>query len=105
VATQTLTGANFDEKVAGQVAVVKFQADWCGPCRQYTPLFDATAAAFEDRALFGVVDIDANPELARRFEVMSVPTTVLLDAQGQPVDRIVGVVPASRLQETVARQL
>lgn len=78
------TPSEFEALVeAHDVVVVDFSAGWCAPCRAYTPKFLRAARemrrAFpEARAAFVTVDIDRAPEIARRFGVASVPTTVVI---------------------------
>lgn len=86
--------SGFDAAVkAAPVALVDFWADWCGPCRMLAPLVDELAAKYDGRVLVGKVNVDEEPELARRFGVMSIPTVVVL-RNGQEAERIVGVRPA-----------
>ena len=80
----------FAEEVAGDRPVlVDFTASWCAPCRAIAPVLEAVAEDEAERLRVAKVDVDANPELARRFKVMSLPTLVLFD-KGEPVKRIVG---------------
>lgn len=91
----TLTDATFDEATAGTPTLIKFEADWCGPCRVYAPAYKQAAVAYTGGVTFAVVDIDASPETARRFGVMSIPTTIAVDAAGEVVGKLVGVQTAA----------
>ena len=82
----------------GQVTLVDFYADWCGPCKQLEPIVDRVAAGTD--ATVAKVDIDANQGLAAQYGVRSVPT-LLLFADGEPVERLVGVQQESRLRSLV----
>jgi len=85
-----LTSENFDEFVRGESkVVVDFWAEWCGPCQMFIPIFEKVASEMKDKAKFGKVDVDDAPELAQRFQIMSVPT-ILFFKDGQQVDRING---------------
>ncbi len=59
--------------------LVDFYAQWCGPCKAFAPTFEALAERYGGRTEFCRVDVDAAPELARAFQIMSVPTLVLLE--------------------------
>ena len=93
MAVRHLTTADFDQTVAAApLAMVDFLADWCGPCKMLTPTVEALAAQYGDKVLTGKVNVDEEPELARRFGVMSIPTVVFLK-NGVEVERKVGVMP------------
>jgi len=97
--------AEFDAAVeAAPVALVDFWADWCGPCRMLAPLVDELAAKYDGRVLVGKVNVDEEPELARRFGVMSIPTVVVLK-NGQEAERIVGVRPAPAFTAALDKHL
>lgn len=86
--------AEFDAAVAAApLAMVDFWADWCGPCKMLSPTIESIGSQYEDKVLVGKVNVDEEPELARRFGVMSIPTVVFLK-NGQEFDRKVGVMPA-----------
>ena len=87
-----LTTAAFDKAVEQGVVLVDFWATWCGPCRMVAPAVEKIAAQYEGRALVGKVDVDAEPALAQRFGIMSIPTLVVLK-DGREVARTVGVQP------------
>jgi thioredoxin 1 len=75
-----LTTATFDEVVGSseRPVLVDFWAEWCPPCKRFDPVLEALASE-DSRFMLASVDLDANPDLARRFAVMSAPTIVLLD--------------------------
>ena len=86
--------AEFDAAVAAApLAMVDFWADWCGPCKMLSPVVESIGSQYEGKVLVGKVNVDEEPELARRFGVMSIPTVVFLK-NGQEFDRKVGVMPA-----------
>ena len=68
------------------MAMVDFWADWCGPCKMLSPVIESLADQYEGKVLVGKVNVDEEPDLARRFGVMSIPTVVFLK-NGQEFDR------------------
>ncbi|QDX39395.1 thioredoxin [Salarchaeum sp. JOR-1] len=80
------------------VVLADFYADWCGPCQMLEPTVETIAA--DTAATVAKVDIDANQQLAAQYGVRSVPTLVLF-ADGQPVERLVGMQDESRLRAAV----
>ncbi|MET9435992.1 thioredoxin domain-containing protein [Streptomyces sp. NPDC006551] len=93
-----VTDADFDTEVlgAGLPVLVKFTADWCGPCRQLAPVLGAVAAEETDRLKIVTLDVDRNPGTALRYGVLSTPTLMVFRA-GEPVKSLVGARPKRRL--------
>jgi thioredoxin 1 len=87
----TLTDQTFDEEVnaAAEPVLVDFWAEWCGPCKMVAPILDEIAKDQAGRLRIAKVNVDDNMELARRFDVMSIPTLILFK-DGEPQHRIVG---------------
>ena len=86
-----LTTAEFDSAVENcPLSVVDFWATWCGPCRMLAPVIEKLGEEYGEKVLIAKVDVDAEPELARRFGIMSIPTVVFLK-NGREFERKVGL--------------
>ncbi len=97
--------AEFDAAVeAAPLAMVDFWADWCGPCKMLSPLIESLGDQYAGRVLVGKVNVDEEPELARRFGVMSIPTVVFLK-NGREFDRKVGVMPPKAFTDVLDANL
>lgn len=99
-----ITEANFDEIVlqAKLPVVIDLWAEWCGPCRMIAPYIEEMAKEFEGTAVIGKVDVDSNPNIAQKFNVMNIPTVLFLK-DGAVVDKVVGVVPKKKLIDTLSK--
>ncbi|WP_449408178.1 tetratricopeptide repeat protein [Microbacterium maritypicum] len=84
--------------------VVDLWAEWCGPCKQLSPVIEKVTRELGGRVLLAKVDVDANPQLAQGFRAQSIPMVVALIA-GQPVPMFTGAVPEEQVREVFAQLL
>lgn len=96
---KNLTQDTFSDAVADGITVIDFWAAWCGPCRAMAPQFER-AAQLRPNYRFAKVDVDAEPAIAGRYGIRSIPTLMVL-RDGQPIAAQAGVVGADQLVEAL----
>ena len=95
-----LDTATFDAAIGGDPVVVDFWAPWCRPCKALEPILEQLA----DRVPVARLNIDDYPEIAGRYEILSIPT-VMLFSDGEPRGTVVGLRPLAHFEEWLAEVL
>lgn len=84
--------------------VIDLWAEWCGPCKQLSPVLEKVVTELAGRLVLAKVDVDANPQLAQGFRAQSIPMVLALVA-GQPVPLFTGAVPEQQVRDVFAQLL
>lgn len=93
------TDQNFNETALSspKLVLVDFYATWCGPCQMMAPHIEELANEYSD-VVIGKLDVDENPEIAQKYQVMSIPTIVFIK-NGEVVEKLVGYQSKDALEE------
>jgi len=100
-----ITDASYDEVVRSQkVVLILFWAPWSAPDRIIAPVIEAISKDYSGRVKTGKVNVDENPELARKFEIKGIPTVVVLK-DGSEQERVIGLLPKKKISDLLDKEL
>ena len=105
MALEHFNKASFDEaREKGDLMLVDFWAEWCGPCKMLGPVIDQLAQDYEGKAVVGKVNVDEEQGLAMRYGVMSIPTVIFFK-NGEEIKRQVGLLPPAAFTSILEENL
>ncbi len=100
------TEANFETEVISSAVpvLVDFWAEWCGPCRQLSPVIDELAAEFAGKVKVGKLNVDQNSAIAERYGIRGIPTLIIFK-NGDILEQIVGVQSKEAIKAAMTKAL
>ena len=99
-----LTTDNWNEHAtSGTLLVADFWAPWCGPCRQLTPIIDKIADQYAGKVKVGKLNVDENPNIAVKYDVMTIPRILFFKGSDTPVHQEIGVLPEAEIAKLIAK--
>jgi len=101
---KVVNSTEFKNAIKSGVTLVDFYADWCGPCKMIAPVLEQLSSEFEGKAHIIKLDVDASPDIAQSFGVMSIPTLIVFK-DGEPMGKVVGFQQKAQLAALINRAL
>ena len=97
---QHFNDSDFEQEVlqSDVPVMVDFYADWCGPCRMVAPIVEELAGEYAGKIKIGKINVDENPNTAKQYNVMSIPTILFIKG-GKVADQVIGALPKASLQQ------
>lgn len=101
---QEITTQNFEQEVNNGLTVVDFFADWCGPCRKMGPILEEVEEELASKVKFAKINTDNNIEMAKKYQVSGLPTLMIFK-NGEPVERLVGLMPKGSIITNIEKHI
>ncbi len=107
MAVTVISADNYQEAVvnAGKPAILDFWATWCPHCKRIAPTYEKIADQYEGSLVVGKVDADEEPGLAQKFDIEYLPTFVLIDKDGNVLDKVVAPANKAAIEEFINKNL
>ncbi len=99
-----LTNGEFENFVKDGIVLIDFFAEWCMPCLIIAPIVEELSEKFKGKIKFGKVNVEGNKELARKFDISSIPNLVLFK-EGKPIEHFIGSVSSEELERKLYKYL
>ena len=99
-----VTADSLEETIKSGVTLLDFWAPWCGPCRMIAPVLDQLAEDYEGKATIAKVNTDENQELAKKYDVRSIPY-ILIFKDGEQVDSLIGTQSKEKFSQSIDAHL
>ncbi len=101
-----INSGNFDNEVVNNkgITVVDFFANWCGPCRKMGPILEEVEAELSTNVKFAKIDTDNNIEMAKKYQVSGLPTLMIFK-DGEPIERLVGLMPKNSIITNIEKHI
>ncbi|MBO4804639.1 MAG: thioredoxin [Paludibacteraceae bacterium] len=96
-----VTDSNFEELAKdNDVLVIDLWAEWCGPCRALSPVIEDLSRQYAGKVAIGKVDVDANPDICKKFGIRNVPTLLFIK-KGELAEKTVGALPKNTIASKI----
>ena len=104
MSVKKIDSPEFEHAISKGVAVIDFNATWCGPCRMLAPVLEELSEEMSGKAAFYAMDVDDNQGIAARFSITSIPYVAVFK-DGAMVDDSVGFIPKEQLRAVIEKNL